>query len=89
MHRSRFGMKAKLSNVLRSSCKGLKQMPSNAAIDVSFAELSSERLLISDFSKRVCEPFRFYYSSFFLMACRLMFNSGFLCFVRYASRLVD
>lgn len=68
MHRSRFGMKAKLSNILRSSCKGLKQMPSNAALDVSFAELSSERLLISDFSKRVCENFRFYITPFSLLA---------------------
>ncbi|KAL8542718.1 hypothetical protein ACS0TY_003555 [Phlomoides rotata] len=53
MHRGRFGMKSKLSNVLRSSCKGLKQMPSNAVLDVSVAEFSSPRLLISDFSKRV------------------------------------
>lgn len=60
MYRSGLGMKNKLLNILRSSCNGLKHNPSNAVTDVGlarFSSLATERSLLGDFSKRVCENF--------------------------------
>lgn len=60
MYRSGFGMKNKLSNILRSSCNRLKHNPSNTVADVGLARFSSlptERSFLGDFSKRVCENF--------------------------------